>query len=87
MHWPRNGRIDHATVCGGRFERNAGRLVARLGPLDGLPIGVKDLQNTKGLLTTHGSICATGARARQGYADGCAPARGGRYYSCKDKCP
>lgn len=28
------------------------------GPLDGLPIGVKDLQDTKGLLSTHGSIRA-----------------------------
>lgn len=26
------------------------------GPLDGLPVGVKDLQNTKGMLTTHGSV-------------------------------
>lgn len=29
-----------------------------LGVLDGLPIGVKDLQDTQGLLTTHGSIRA-----------------------------
>lgn len=35
-----------------------------LGPLDGLPIGVKDLQNTRGLLTTYGS-----ARARANVPD------------------
>lgn len=30
------------------------------GPLDGLPVGIKDLQDTQGLLTTHGSIRARG---------------------------
>ena len=29
---------------------------AALGPLHGLPLGVKDLQDTAGLLTTHGSV-------------------------------
>lgn len=33
---------------------------APAGPLDGLPIGVKDLQDTAGLLTTHGSPRARG---------------------------
>ncbi|UYV39209.1 amidase [Rhodobacteraceae bacterium D3-12] len=31
------------------------RAGAPKGPLDGLPVGVKDLQDTEGLLTTHGS--------------------------------
>lgn len=35
------------------------------GPLDGLPIGVKDLQDTKGLLTTHGSIRGRGNLPQQ----------------------
>ena len=29
-----------------------------IGPLDGLPVGVKDLQDTRGLLTTYGSVRA-----------------------------
>lgn len=36
-----------------------------IGPLDGLPIGIKDLQDTKGLLTTHGSIRARGNIPKQ----------------------
>ncbi|WP_417514820.1 amidase [Minwuia sp.] len=35
------------------------------GALDGLPIGVKDLQDTRGLLTTYGSVRARGHVPRQ----------------------
>ena len=52
-------------ICATDFERarqaarQAERQVMRgapLGPLHGLPLGVKDLQDTAGLLTTHGNI-------------------------------
>lgn len=36
------------------------RMGTPVGPLDGLPIGVKDLQDAQGLLTTHGSIRGRG---------------------------
>ena len=55
-----------AAIDAERAVMEAGQSTARwaagapLGPLDGLPIGVKDLQDTKDLLTTHGSHRARG---------------------------
>lgn len=42
--------VGEAVQATGRWRAGAPK-----GPLDGLPVGVKDLQDTKGLLTTHGS--------------------------------
>ena len=42
--------VAEAAQAGARWRAGSPR-----GPLDGLPLGVKDLQDTAGLLTTHGS--------------------------------
>lgn len=42
--------VGEAVLATGRWRTGTPK-----GPLDGLPVGVKDLQDTKGLLTTHGS--------------------------------
>ncbi len=42
--------VAEAVQATGRWRAGAPK-----GPLDGLPVGVKDLQDTEGLLTTHGS--------------------------------
>lgn len=49
------GAMQEASQATLRWQAGAPK-----GPIDGLPIGVKDLQDTKGLLTTHGSIRARG---------------------------
>src|SRR5579863_2165981 len=59
--------VDHAVNAMVARDFGRARLAAKqadaavargeeLGPLHGLPIGVKDLQETGGLVTTHGSV-------------------------------
>ena len=58
-----------------------------IGPLDGLPIGVKDLQNTKGLLTTHGSVRARGHVPDEDLPMVARLRAAGAIILAKDKCP
>lgn len=44
-----------SAICEAAESSKRWQLGTPKGPLDGLPIGVKDLQDAKGLLTTHGS--------------------------------
>lgn len=47
------GAVVQAAKASARWQSGA-----PVGTLDGLPVGVKDLQDTRGLLTTHGSLRA-----------------------------